>query len=180
MWLARLAYKIWDGFVFTWQFFVMLSVIVTLVSLCTLWPSFDISPGPSRDKNDPLETRFIVTNKTLYHLNEVSYICQYKFGKAGFTNTIFSRVDTDSYTLNSGAPLSMYCGPLSWPFTEAQTGFLTIHILYRLPGLPQLVQDYGILFVMRRDKKSGEVIWLPGGAGLSIKDGIEYLRDHDP
>lgn len=154
------------------------AVLIGLLGVYAAIPQLEVSPGLSADKIDPEETRFNVTNKSIYPLIDTAYTCQFK-PKNAYQDTYVIKPPIGLGRLDPGLPKSIYCGGLLWHLKTARSGFLAINILYRLP-FPWWDRDYGILYLMKRDLTSGEVLWLPQGGGMKMMEAYDYLHRHDP
>jgi hypothetical protein len=76
----------------------VLSILAGLLGIYVLWPQLEFSVGESFDKTDPLETRFVATNKSVYSLRDVHYDCVFK-PKYLFQNTVIPQVGSQAFQI---------------------------------------------------------------------------------
>jgi hypothetical protein len=146
-----------------------IAVILGLV-VWSLMPSIVIAPGATDDPHDPLATNFIATNRSIYALHDVHYVCLYQVKGAATGLGESDAHITHTHTLITGESLNLHCDFRDADRSASHVVYATV-VYYKLP-MRSTEFSNGSMYQGQRDA-DGNVQWVPDGAGM---DGQETFR----
>ena len=147
----------------------------TLVTLNSFRFDVSIDPYLTLNPNDPLETRFVLTNQGSYTINKVRYSCEFPGMKipgvpaednvVGMNTVMFEQPEMEAHE-----KVSLYCGGSSMTaeWLNPTEPMLQIRVSYR-PSFWPFTKEGSARFLLKTDRQ-GSAHWLPFGRAKDLKD----------
>jgi len=120
-------------------------------------PLLEIEPGATLDPSDPMETRFVATNRYSFDILQVHYSC---FWKPKASKVTSQDLDTDIYpSIKPTGRLSMYCKAPGMTL-NGDSALLAIIVMYKLSASGKEI-DYR---------------WFPEAANMNTSEVLDFLK----